>query len=107
MVEWGGLENRCASNRTESSNLSPSAIFFVISVRYALFAFEQEFESAAPSMICKHSANLLFRLWARALRIIDPFAIGNARISLFEAEIADEISVEGSNSVFLHTGQNV
>ncbi len=25
-------------------------------------------------MICKHSANLLFRLWARALRIIDPFA---------------------------------
>jgi hypothetical protein len=89
------------------SNPTPSAIFFVISVCYALFAFEQEFESAAPSMICKHSANLLFRLWARALRIIDPFAKGNAGISLFEAEIADEISVEGSNSVFLHTGQNV
>lgn len=25
-VEWGGLENRCASNRTEGSNPSLSAI---------------------------------------------------------------------------------
>ncbi len=32
MVETGGLENRCAGNRTGGSNPSPSAIFFVVVV---------------------------------------------------------------------------